>query len=64
MAASAILSLIIPTGEAKANPIPIAFADSNWLKIGLFLYEWLTRTKYTIRRTPREGFSLWNLILA
>jgi superfamily II DNA or RNA helicase len=64
MAALAILSLIVPTAEAKAIPIPLGFAKSYWLKIGLFLYEWLSRTKYTVRRTPGEGGSLWNIIPA
>ncbi len=34
-----------PAGQSKALPIPLAFAESNWLKIGLFLYEWLSRTQ-------------------
>jgi superfamily II DNA or RNA helicase len=61
MAALAILSLTVPTGQAKAVPIPLAFVGSNWLKIGLFLYDWLSRTQYTIHRTMREGFFLWEI---
>ncbi len=61
MAALAILSLIVPEGHRKAIPIPLAFAESNWLKIGLFLYEWLSRTQYKIHRTPGEGFSQWQM---
>jgi hypothetical protein len=61
MAALAIISLTVPTPQAKAVPIPLTFAGSNWLKIGRFLYDWLSRTQYTIHCTMSEGFSLWEI---
>lgn len=64
MAALAILSQIVPTGETQAVPIPLAFSESKWMKIGLFLYEWLSRSQYTVHRTDGEGFSLWDVVPA
>ncbi len=61
MAALAILSLIIPAGQTKAMPMPMAFAGSNWQKIGNFLHDWLHRTHYTVQRSDGEGFSLWRI---
>ncbi len=61
MAALAILSLIVPTEQAKAMPIPLSFAESPWFKIGLFLYEWLSRTKYTMQHSVGEGYCLWEI---
>ncbi len=58
MAALAILSLVVPAGQTKAMPIPLAFAGSNWQKIGSFLHEWLNRVQYTVQRTAGEDFSL------
>lgn len=60
-AALAILSLIVPTGQSKAVPVPLAFAESNWLKIGLFLHEWLSRASYKVHCVSEEGFSLWEI---
>ncbi len=59
LAALAILSLTVPPAPAQAMPIPLAFAESDWLKIGHFLHEWLHRTQYTVERTAGEGFSRW-----
>ncbi len=64
MAALAILSLIIPTGQTKAMPIPLAFTGSNWQKIGNFLHDWLHRTQYTVQRSADEDFSLWRISAA
>ncbi|MBU1567557.1 MAG: DEAD/DEAH box helicase [Proteobacteria bacterium] len=61
MAALAILSLIIPTGQAKAIPLPLAFVGSNWQKIGNFLHEWLHRSQYSVQRAAGEDFSLWRI---
>ncbi len=57
MAALAILSLIVPPGQTKAIPMPLAFTGSNWQKIGNFLHEWLNRAQYTVQRTADEDFS-------
>jgi hypothetical protein len=59
LAALAILSLIVPTEQAKAVPIPLAFAKSHWLRIGHFLYDWLSRAQMTVHRTEEEGFCRW-----
>ena len=59
MAALAILSLIIPPGQTKAIPIPLAFAGSNWQKIGDFLHAWLHKTQYKAHRiSSSDGISL------
>ncbi|MDP3480849.1 MAG: DEAD/DEAH box helicase [Desulfoprunum sp.] len=57
-AALAILSLNPASGAAKAMPMPLAFEESGWLKIGVFLYEWLSRTQYAVSRSPQDGFSV------
>jgi superfamily II DNA or RNA helicase len=57
-AALAILSLTHPLERPRAVPIPLGFAQSNWLKIGIFLFEWLSRTQTTVRQSEGEGFSL------
>jgi hypothetical protein len=61
MAALSILSLMVPTGQTKAIPIPLAFAAGNWRKFGAFLHEWLNRAKYTIEHTPGKGFTQWRI---
>jgi len=58
VAALAILSLIQPTAQAKTAPIPLGFEQSNWLKLGIFLFEWLSRTRSAIRHTETEGHTL------
>jgi len=63
LAALAILSLIVPKGGTKAIPIPLAFSGSNWEKIGLFLYEWLSKCKYKVRSSREEGCSSWKIML-
>jgi superfamily II DNA or RNA helicase len=62
MAALAILSLVPPAESAKPIPIPLAFAESGWLKIGVFLYEWLSRTPYDVTRIVENGVSLWGMV--
>lgn len=62
MAALAILSLVEPEEKAKPIPMPLAFLESGWLKIGVFLYEWLSRTQYSVGRTVGEGFSVWEMV--
>ena len=62
MAALAILSLVPPSESAKPIPIPLAFVESGWLKIGVFLYEWLSRTPYDVIRTVENGVSLWGMV--
>lgn len=52
--ALAILSLIQSTAETRAVPIPFGFAQSNWLKLGIFLFEWLNRTRTAIRHSEAE----------
>ena len=64
LAALAILSLIVPTGQTKAIPIPLGFAKSPWLKIGLFLYDWLSREKYTVHQRMEKYFSIWKISTA
>ncbi len=54
-AALAILSLTHPASESGAVPIPFGFAESDWLKLGTFLFDWLNRTKTDIRWTEVEG---------
>jgi superfamily II DNA or RNA helicase len=61
MAALAILSLIVASKHSKAVPIPLGFAKSSWLKIGLFLYDWLSLSKYAVHRTREKEFSLWEI---
>ncbi len=61
LAALAILSLQGPADSAKTLPMPLAFHASGWLKMGVFLYEWLSRSRYTIDRTPEEGFTVWRI---
>ena len=61
LAAISILSLLVGTGQTKAIPMPLRYAESDWRKIGLFLYEWLSRTKYTLHRTVENGFSQWEI---
>ena len=63
MAALAILSLITPAGRIKAIPLPLAFAESNWLKIGTFLHGWLHRTQYLVEQSLGKGFSRWQITL-
>jgi len=60
-AALAILSLTMSREQNKAVPIPFGFAQSSWLKIGMFLYEWLNRIQITVRRTAGEAVSLWEI---
>ena len=64
LAALAILSLIVPTGKTKAIPIPLSFAKSPWLKIGLFLYDWLSREKYTVHQRMEKYSSIWEITTA
>lgn len=64
MAALAILSLIIPPGQAKAMPMPLAFAGSNWQKIGNFLHDWMHRSQYTVERSANDDYSLWRIMPA
>lgn len=60
-AALAILSLTVSREETKAIPIPLGFAGSGWLKIGMFLYDWLNRTKISIDRTEGDQNSIWHI---
>ena len=61
LAAIAILSLHAQTGQRKAIPIPLTFVESDWRKIGFFLYEWLSRTKYVLHQNVDNGFSQWEI---
>ncbi len=65
-AALAILSLVVPTGHDKPLPLPLAFADSHWRKLGFFLHDCLSKSpthtehqgeseRGTWRITPLEG---------
>lgn len=45
VAALTILGLTRPTPQANAAPIPLAFERSDWLKVGKFLFDWLSRTR-------------------
>ena len=60
-AALAILSLHIQPKQTKATPIPLGFSQSVWLRIGMFLFEWLNRAPSSIRRIAGEDFSQWEI---
>ena len=62
MAAVAILSLVTPSGQAKARPVSLAFGESHWAKIGDFFYDWLSRGKYTVSCTRRERSYFWHFV--
>ena len=64
MAALAILSLVPPVESAKPIPVPLAFAGSGWLKIGVFLYEWLSRTPYDVTSTVKDGVAVREIVPA
>ena len=60
-AALAILSLVLPAGQEKPIPLPLAFIDSHWHKLAGFLHEWLSKGFPPCQPQRQGGRVHWRL---
>ena len=61
MAALAILSLVVPAGQQHARPVSLVFPTSHWAQLGEFLFDWLSRGKYSARCNRKKNVYRWRI---
>lgn len=62
LAALALLSLVVVENADKPVPLPLAFAGSNWEKLGHFLFDWFRKGGYQTTWNEADAVLQWKAV--